>query len=269
MSIFHAIVLGILQGLTEFIPISSDGHLTLGEYFFGLHDNNITFNVLLHLGTLGVVLFVYKDFWLELLKKLFTDDKIEALKFISYIVVANIPTAIIGLLMKKFLEPYFTNLILCGFGFLFTALVLYFGFKNNSLTTKNTNIKAANKELTYWKVFLVGIAQGIAVLPGVSRSGSTIGLATYLKISPTVASTFSFLLSVPAILGATLLEALDGPLESIMQPQMIVGLITSFIVGFIGLKLTLYFLSTNKIRYFSYYLFLIGLVTAAIGLIRA
>lgn len=266
MDIFQAIILGIIQGLTEFIPISSDGHLTLGEHIFNLSGSNMTFNVLVHVGTLGVVLFVFKDFLIDLLKKLMSEDRNTSIKFISYIIVANIPTAIIGLLLKKYCEQYFSNLVLTGAGFLTTALILKFGFAKNNLTSKSTDIESANSELSYPKVFLIGVAQGIAVLPGVSRSGSTIGLAGYLGISPSVSSTFSFLLSVPAIMGATLLEALDNPMENIFQPPMLAGLISSFLVGFIGLKLTLYFLSTNKIKYFSYYLFIIGIITLLIGL---
>ncbi len=194
------ILFGILQGLTEFLPVSSSGHLSLFQYFSKDMQDNLSLNVAVHLGTLFTIIIYYRNEILKILKGLFQKEE-ESWKIFLYIVVASIPTGIIGLLMKKNAQWILTNPLVSALCLLLMGGVL---LSSQWIELKFEKQKAYG--LTYKKAFYIGLVQGIAVLPGISRSGTTIICGLYLGLSPANAAKFSFLVSLPALLGAGMLE---------------------------------------------------------------
>lgn len=246
-------LLGILQGLTEFLPISSSGHLIIGQHLLGISKPDISLEIILHLGTLLAV-FVYfrKQIW-ELIDALinFKDkEKHTSRLFSFYVIVAMIPTGIIGLLLKETLKANKNELHLVGTALLFTALLL---FISNIIQKK----QKTTKPLNFLKSIAIGIGQGIAVIPGLSRSGSTIATALMTGISKKQAAEFSFILSIPAILAATILE-LD---TSIMfTPSYLVGVLCSFVSGLLAIRFLMKLISKGRFHLFGYYCLIVGFI---------
>ena len=191
MTIIEAITLGIIQGLTEFLPISSSGHLVLSQVILGIQIPGNDFEVLLHIGTLCSILVVFNN---DIKNILFTLSSKETRRFILMIFVGTIPAVIIGLGFKDEIEKLFDNIIVVGFALLFTGITLISSFYFKNENKKNTIIKA----------FLIGIAQAIAIIPGISRSGITISVALFLGLDARQAAKFSFLLAIPVISGCLL-----------------------------------------------------------------
>ncbi|MEI7941669.1 MAG: undecaprenyl-diphosphate phosphatase [Candidatus Riflemargulisbacteria bacterium] len=244
-------ILGIVQGITEFLPISSSGHLVIGEKLLGISTPGLSLEIILHLGTLlAVLVFFHKQIW-KLIDSIINFKDIEKHKdrlFSLYIIVAMIPTGIIGLLIKKTLEANKNDLSLVGTGLIFTALIL---FVSNIIQKRQTT----EKPLTLIKSIFIGIGQGIAVIPGISRSGSTIATALMTGISRKEAAEFSFILSIPAILAATLVE-LD---TSIMfAPEYLIGMLCSFLAGLFTIKFLIKIISQGKFHLFGYYCLIVG-----------
>jgi len=250
MDIFQAIILGIVQGITEWLPISSKSHLIIIQLLFGLVQPAI-FDLLLHIGSLLVVIFVFwKDIW-ALIVGVFKGDK-KSLKYAAYLIIASIPVAIIGFVFKKQIELALSNMYILGFGFLFTALILFC-----SKFTFVKNVK--NKSLNFWNTLVIGISQALSVLPGVSRSGTTISTGIIIGADKKEVAKFSFLMFIPAILGATLLEIKDiGMITNI--PAMIIGVIVAMITGYFAIKLLMNIINKNKLWYFSIYCAILGII---------
>ena len=252
MDIFQAIILGIVQGITEWLPVSSSGHLVLFEYFFGL-SQPLIFDIMLHIGSLLVIILFFKKEILELIVGLFKWDK-EKLMIILMIIIASIPIALIGYFFKDAIELLFKDLRTVGFALLFTAALLFLSRYPSKKTGK----------LTIWKAFTIGIFQSIAILPGVSRSGSTISAGMMLGIKKEDAARFSFLIFIPAILGALVLNVSD--INSFSDPvPIIIGTLVSAIVGYFSLKLLMNIIKNNKFSWFSIYCLVLGLVVLAIA----
>ena len=244
-------LLGIVQGITEFLPISSSGHLVIGERLLGISSPGLSLEIILHLGTLlAVLVFFHKQIW-KLIDSIINFKDIEKHQdrlFSLYIIVAMIPTGIIGLLIKKIIESNKNDLHLIGTGLIFTALVL---FTSNLIQKKQKTVKP----LTLFRSILIGIGQGIAVIPGISRSGSTIATALATGISRKEAAEFSFILSIPAILAATVVE-LD---TSVMfTPNYLIGLLFSFLAGLFTIKFLIKVISQGKFHLFGYYCLIVG-----------
>lgn len=247
MTIIEAITLGIIQGLTEFLPISSSGHLVLSQVILGIQIPGNDFEVLLHIGTLCSILVVFNN---DIKNILFTLSSKETQKFILMIFVGTIPAVIIGLGFKDVIERLFDDIIVVGFALVFTGITLIGSFYFKSGNKKNTIIKA----------FLIGVAQAIAIIPGISRSGITISFALFLGLDTRQAAKFSFLLAIPVISGAGILMATDlRDGFSIDIYAAASGLITSFLVGMVALKWLLSWLEGGKFHYFGIYCFLIGI----------
>jgi len=247
MDIFQAIILGVVQGITEWLPISSKSHLIIIQQLFGLVQPAI-FDLILHIGSLIVVLFVFwKDIW-KLIKGVFTGDK-KSLKYFLYLIIASIPVAIIGFVFKTQIEAALSNMYILGFGFLFTALILF--------CSKFTFVK--KKSLNVWNSLIIGISQVLSVLPGISRSGTTISTGMILGVEKKEVAKFSFLMFIPAILGATLLEI--GSINTITNiPAMIIGTIFAMITGYVAIKVLMNIIEKNKFWYFSIYCFILGII---------
>ena len=266
MEYHQGIILGILQGLTEFLPVSSSGHLVLGQTFFGITQSQLTFDISVHVGTLLAVLVVYSSDILAMISSVFgffskavsfkpvahlvKEDK--NLQMAGLIVIGSIPTAIIGLVLKQFEHVLFTSEVLVGSMLILTGTILW--VSRNYYFTDTKKSRFGNK-----KAFFIGIIQGLAVIPGISRSGSTIAAGMFMGLDRHTAAKFSFLLSIPAILGAQVLSIKDMISSGlIIDPVTIYATIASFITGLIALKTLLTLVHSGKFHLFAPYCWLIG-----------
>jgi undecaprenyl-diphosphatase len=268
MNTFVAIVLGIVQGLTEFLPISSSGHLVIFQELFGMNDleeSHLLFDTLLHFGTLLSIFLVYNKDIYYLIKEFFgilTDiSKGEVnihaspyRKMIMLLITATIPTVIIGLLFKDMFDLMFKSIRVVGFTLLFTGFLLSISNKLISGSKDEANAKYSN-------AFIIGLFQGMAIMPGISRSGSTIVAGLLNGFKKEFAVKFSFLISIPAILGAAVLQIPDllrqGIDSTIIFPY-IAGTLAAAITGFIAIKFLINLLNKGKFYLFSYYCWGIG-----------
>ncbi len=250
VNIIQAIILGIVQGITEWLPISSSGHLVIFQHFFNL-DVPIFFDIMLHVATLLVIFVVfYKDI-LQMLKALLKlDFKSEHGKMNLFIIIGSIPTAIIGFVFHDLFESFFSNLTAVAIALLVTGFILY-----STKLVKNNNHK-----ITLIDSVLVGIAQGLAIIPGISRSGSTISIGMLLGIKKELVAKFSFLLAIPAIIGATLFEAKDFASIDINVIPLLFGMLSAFIVGYLSLKWLLNLIIKQKFHLFAYYCWTVGIL---------
>jgi undecaprenyl-diphosphatase len=254
LSTFEAIILGIIQGLTEFLPVSSSGHLALGQYFFGFENLNqyVLFDVVCHLGTLCSIFFVFHS---EIKEMLFKKRVI----FLQ-IVLATLFLFPMVFLIKE-IKLIFNQLQYLGFFFLITALLLYLGTRFGYEKT------ASQMEKSRWRDPLaIGLFQTLALLPGVSRSGATISAARLMGWETEKAINFSFLLAIPAILGATAIEFLqliihDTPKPDISVVTYLSGFLTSLFVGYFALLLLKRLADKKKFHYFVWYCGLLGILT--------
>lgn len=249
MSIFQAAFLGAIQGVCEFLPISSSGHLVLFQQLMGLQDGSQLFDVMLHLGTLlAVFIVLFKDIVLIL--------KHPTGKTMRLLIIATIPTVIIAVLFKKPLDAAFSTGRFLGISFIFTALLL--------LVAENYGGgKKRLKETKYTDAVKIGIFQGVALLPGVSRSGSTIAGSLLSGLDRNFAARFSFLMSIPAILGAVVLEGKDvisGGLNNVQWTPIAIGVAVAAVTGILSIKLMLRIIKKASLKGFSIYLFIIGLL---------
>ena len=269
MTILEAIVLGVLQGITEFIPVSSSGHLVLMQHFLGIKESQVFFDVMLHFGTLGAVIIVYYQLIRSLVRTGFstlfqadfyrhprlTISNTPDLRLICFLLLGSIPTGLIALLFKDSLEAIFSKPMVVAGMLIITGLIL-------QLSRLGQRRGGAETPLQAWHTPLIGIIQGLAIIPGISRSGSTISISLLLGLSPQVAAQYSFLLSIPAILGAVVLKLKDVGEITIDPAVIVAGTLTSFIVGYIALRFLLAMLNRGKFSVFSYYCFALGIVAA-------
>lgn len=259
MNYLEAIILGIVQGLTEFLPVSSSGHLELAKVIFG--DNSVpkeslTFTVVLHFATALSTLVIFRKDVIEIIKGLFQFKKNEEFMFSVKIIISMIPATIIGLMFEEELEAFFNgNVLLVGFMLLITGLLLFLADK-----AKNTN-----KNVSNLNAFIIGISQAIAMLPGISRSGATISSSVLLGVDRTKAARFSFLMVVPLILGKVAKDFMGGSISFSDENfgVMAAGFIASFIAGLLACNWMISLVKKSKLYYFSAYCFIVG--TIAIG----
>jgi len=247
MPIYVAIILGIVQGLTEFLPISSSGHLVLLEKIFGIKSNLIFLNVVLHLGTLfAVVVFYRKRLW-GYVKKPFQKD-------VGYLALATLPTVIIFLLFKSFIESSFDGEYLV-LGFLVTAVILI-------VCNWIISHKTIYKPFDYKTAIMMGVFQGLAIMPGISRSGSTITSGVVMGCEKQKVADFSFLMSIPIIIASLVFELfkLDSTSFTIGVVPLIFGFVFAFVFGLIAIKWMLKLIAKAQFYWFSIYLTLLSLV---------
>jgi len=262
MEVLQAIILGIIQGITEWLPISSSGHLVLAEHLLNL-SQPIIFDIFLHLGSLIVILIVFRKKIIDLIKGFFRWEK-EKVDFVLYLVIASIPIALVGFFLNDFIKSIFNEPSTVGYGLLFTSVLLFlsqFQITNKNKKTTNNESNKVNKDnpLNFINTAFMGIAQAFAILPGVSRSGSTISTGLMQSAKKEDVAFFSFMMFIPAILGASILEI--GNITSITDSgALLVGTLTTIIVGYLSLRLLLNIISRGKFHYFSYYCLVLGLV---------
>lgn len=270
MSIFKAIIMGIVQGAAEFLPVSSSGHLVIFGKLLGINEPNNTFEVLLHLGTLVAIFVVYhkdvKEMIIEffgmvrdLFKGEFNLDN-PYRKLVALIIVASIPTAILGFAFQDTFESLFGSILPVGIALLITGTLLY-------VSDKIREGKKDEKRTNFRNATVIGIVQGLAITPGISRSGSTIVAGLFLGLKREMAVRFSFLMSIPAVLGAVLLKGKDiieaGTATEGLFLQYGVGAAVAAIVGILSIKLLEKVVLNKKFHYFAYYCWAVGAI--AIG----
>lgn len=251
MNSFHAILLGVIQGLTEFIPVSSSGHLVITQYFLKIKEEQVLFNIILHIGTLIPIFII---FWQDI-KDMILFKK-EKRKETLYILLAIIPTGIIGILFEDFFENLFSNAYLTALMLIITGFILF-------ITEKIDSGAKEVEDLKFWQPLLVGLAQGGAIIPGISRSGTTIVASLFQGLNREAAARFSFLMSIPVIGGAGFLQFLNI-LESgefnLDLKIVLLGFFSAVISGYLAIKILLKVLKEKKLNYFSYYCWLVAVI---------
>ncbi|KKQ26449.1 MAG: Undecaprenyl-diphosphatase [Microgenomates group bacterium GW2011_GWC1_37_12b] len=247
MEIVNSAILGIVQGLTEFLPVSSSGHLVIFQKILpGFSQPGILFDVVLHFGTLVAVVIYFRK---KLVSLIFDN--------FWFLIIATIPAVIVGLLFDNIFEKLFASTLYVGFEFLVNAAMSYI-----ISVVKNRGVKINLKNS-----FLIGIAQAIAISPGISRSGSTIFAGSVLGIDKEKVAEFSFILSLPAVMGANLLQLLKyGGSSSINYGNYMVGLVFSFVFGLLAIKLVMEFIKKGRFKFFAVYSLVLGIIVIALSL---
>jgi undecaprenyl-diphosphatase len=243
----EAFILGIIQGLTEFLPISSTGHLYLGRNLFGLQEAGLMLDTMLHLGTLIAVIIFYKAEFIKIIRNPFS-------KLTFLLIIGTIPAVLIGLTFKDFFDEISKTGVTIGWEFLITGIFLWFAD-----SAKNGYKKMG--DITYKDAFIIGTFQAAAIFPAISRSGLTIVAALWRKLDRETAAYFSFLLSTPAIAGAVLLQFLDlmkGQGEEITFSALYVGIVSSAVFGYIAVKWMINFLKKHSLKSFAIYVWVLG-----------
>lgn len=262
MDSFDAIILGIIQGFTEFLPVSSSGHLELGKAILGdksVPEDSLLFTVVLHFATaLSTIVIFRKDIW-KIIRSLLKFNWNKETEFTVKIIISMIPAVIIGLLFETQLESFFVgNIAFVGTMLLITALLLWLADRS----------KITEKKVSYSNAFIIGIAQAIAMLPGISRSGATISTSVLLGNDKSKAARFSFLMVIPLIFGKIIKDLLGGELfiETIDITSLTLGFIAAFISGLIACTWMIKLVRQSKLTYFSIYCIIVGLIAIFIGL---
>lgn len=257
MNWIEALLLGILQGLTEFLPVSSSGHLEIGKALLGVNpENNLTFTIVVHGATVLSTIFVFRKDILELFTGLFRFQWNDSTKYISKIAISMIPIGIVGVFFKDEVEAIFNTdriLFLVGFMLLITASFLAFTFY----------AKQKDKEISFRDAFIIGIAQTFAILPGISRSGATIATGLLLKNKKAEVAKFSFLMVLVPIIGENILSLLNGSFTSQGNVEilpLVAGFIGAFLSGLLACSWMIKLVKKGKLIYFAIYCLIIGLI---------
>lgn len=265
LSWIQALILGIVQGLTEYLPVSSSGHLTILGTFFGMGGSeNLTFAIAVHAATvLSTIVVLWKEIW-TLLKGLFRFQWNDETKYLTKIFISMIPIGIVGLLLKDYVEAIFgSGLLVVGIMLFITALLLFFSFYAKPKQKENLSFKDS---------FIIGISQALAIFPGLSRSGTTISTGIILGNKKESVAKFSFLMVVIPILGETVLDLYKGgfsPEQSgISITNLSIGFLAAFISGTIACKWMLNIVKKGKLIYFAYYCIILGTIVIIYSLIE-
>lgn len=272
MTIFQGIILGLLQGVAEFLPISSSGHLAVVQRLFDLQDIPLLFDVFLHLATLlAVIIFFWKKIWYLLCvfcrwitRRSKQEDSSAHSTIIAFLIGTGV-TGVFGILLSDFISDISIKIICCGFIITAFLLLLSAWIEKKYFANKTSQSSEQNSENIYVKPIqglFIGLAQGFGVFPGISRSGSTIAGALLCGVNRKTAGEFSFLLSIPAILGAFLLEVKDiGQIgSSVGIAPIVAGCVAAFISGFVALFFLMKIICKGKLEWFSLYLIPLGIL---------
>jgi undecaprenyl-diphosphatase len=252
LTAIEAALLGLIQGLTEFLPVSSSGHLALGQVLLGIDTGDVTFEIIVHFGTVLAILTALRERVMLLILGCLRRDR-DAWHMVLLLGIGTIPAGLVGVLFKKTLETAFNSpLVVSGF-LIATGVILW-----------STRFAKGNRtRLTVWDAILIGSAQALAVLPGISRSGSTIGMGLWRGVDGREAATFSFLLSIPIIVGATVLEVrhlVAYPLSADALLTLVIGAFVAYGSGVFAIRWLLGLMGGGKLGRFAYYCWLVGLI---------
>lgn len=258
MHIFKLIILGIVQGLTEFLPISSSGHLVLAQHIFeGFHRSDVCLEVFLHMGTLLAVLVYFRRDIQQIFTDLFSKDEdscFHGKRWALFIILGSVPTALIGFLFEGWFKRMFTNVRAVCISLIITGLLLWV---SDRVKDKNKGIEG----MKIWDALGIGFVQGLAITPGISRSGFTITTGIFLGLDRDLAARFSFLLSIPALFGAFLFEFKDM-CEALTVNRMgyLIGGFWAAVVGYLSIVILLKMVVSKRLSPFAYYCWAVGLM---------
>jgi len=259
LEIFQAVILGLVQGLGEFLPISSSAHLVLVPWLFNWEDPGLTFDIALHIGTLlAVAIYFWRD-WSQLITKGVTNARSREGRLFWYLALATIPGAMIGLLLEEKAETIFRNPVLIAIMLIVLGIVLYWVDRKSAKKIEAENISLKTS-------FLIGLSQALAIIPGVSRSGITMTTGLFLGLTREGAARFSFLLSAPIIFGAAIVKLphiIANP--TVITTNFIVGMVVSFVSGIASIGFLLRYLQTKTFLPFAWYRFILGAVILAVA----
>jgi undecaprenyl-diphosphatase len=249
MSSLEVFILGIIQGLTEFLPISSTGHLLLGRHAFGLKEAGLFLDTMLHIGTLIAVVYYYRQ-------ELFSIVRRPLQKLTGLLLIGTLPAVVVGLSLEPYFERISDSGVTVGWEFLATGLILWFVDGKRSGTKQMPDI-------TYGDAFVIGSCQAVAIFPAISRSGLTIAGGLLRKLDRATAAYFSFLLSIPAISGAIVLQSrylFQGNVGSISLWALVVGTVGSAVAGYIAVKWMIGYMKRGSLKYFAVYVWILGII---------
>ena len=263
MSLLEAIILGIIQGLTEFLPVSSSGHIEIGAYLLDVQSSdNLLFAIIVHAATALSTIVIFRKDIIEIIKDLFKFEWNESTQFVAKVALSMIPVGIIGVLFEDKIEALFAgNIAFVAFMLLITGFLL----------TITYYTKDGTKKVTFGRAIIIGLAQAIAILPGISRSGTTIATSLYLGVEKSRATRFSFLMVLPPILGAALLKTLDFIKEpelaagDISGVALIAGFIAAFASGLLACQWMIRIVRQGKLIYFAVYCIIVALVVLSVA----
>jgi undecaprenyl-diphosphatase len=263
LSIRDACLLGVVQGLTEFLPVSSDGHLAVFQYFLTplAGEQRLAVTVALHIGTLASLLLYFRADFVEWARQLLDPRRDGYFRSWAWLIVlGTVPAAIVGLTVKSWIEAATDSLVIIGICFIFNGALLY-------AASTIRNAERHERDIRVLDAIIIGCWQALALLPGVSRSGTTISSAVYRRIRPDAATRFSFFLGAPAIAGAIVLEGKDvAALAPEMRLPLALGVATAFVTGLAAIGLLLRIVRKGKLQYFAYYCWAIGVLVTVAGL---
>ncbi len=278
MTLLQAFILGIVQGLTEFLPISSSGHLVIGQHLFGLRHADLAFDVSVHVGTLGAVVIFFRHDIRALLLALVrwrpstprpsttaNSTDIDA-RLAVLIILGSVPTALIGLAIKRYEASLFASPLIAGVMLIVTGVVLFLTRRPQVTAQIDPGSTRPMNAVRVRDSLLIGVVQGFAVMPGISRSGTTIAAGLFVGLAPQAAARFSFLLSVPAVAGAALLVLAEAQAQGQIQlAACLVGGLTALAVGYAALAILVYIIGRGKLFTFAPYCWIAGTAAIAVG----
>jgi undecaprenyl-diphosphatase len=278
MTLIQALILGIVQGLTEFLPISSSGHLVIGQHLFGLQHADLAFDVSVHLGTLGAVVIFFRSDILAILTALLRwrplgrgarpaqERPDPGVRLAMLVIMGSVPTALIGLTLKRFEETLFASPLIAGVMLLITGGVLFLTRGPQATARAHPESTRPLAAIRVRDSLLIGIVQGLAVMPGISRSGATIATGLFAGIEPQAAARFSFLLSIPAVAGAALLVLVEAAAQGQVDvTACLAGGLAALIVGYAALAFLVFIIKKGKLYTFAPYCWIVGLAAIALG----
>lgn len=266
MTVFHALVLGILQGLAEFLPISSSAHLALFPWFFGWPEAGLAFDVSLHVGTLVAVLLYFREEWVRLIAAFFSilrkrRVESESERRVVFLIIATIPGGIGGLLLADYAETIFRSPVLIASALMALGVILW-------IVDRYAPRSRSLGEMRWTDALLIGVAQVFALIPGVSRSGATITAGRADSFDRESAAVFSFLMSMPIILAAAVLEVPHALAENGLSLPLVVGVLASAVSGWLAIAVLLRFVTRNSYGIFAIYRVVLGIVVLAVVFAR-
>lgn len=253
MNTIQAFVLGAVQGLTEFLPVSSSGHLVIFQHLFMIKEPPLTFDVLVHMGTLLAVFVAFREDIIDILRKPFS-------RITYLLLVGIIPAGLAGFFLAPYIEQAFQSLLVVGVGLIFTGFIL----KYSEYVSKHSLQLKLSDQMSYRDALAIGCIQALAIVPGISRSGSTIAAGLMTGLDRDFAARYSFLLSIPVILGAGIFELKDVVEEGLVMAELInysVGFVAAAVFGYLAIRFVMNLVKEGKLSVFSYYVWFIGLIT--------
>lgn len=262
MDLIDSIILGIVQGLTEFLPVSSSGHLELGKALLGddsIPEDSLVFTVVLHFATALSTLIIFRKDIVTLITALLKFEWNEDTQFIVKIMISMLPAGFLGLVFESELEALFgNNIMLVGLMLIITAVLLFMADR----------AKKTTKKVGFWDAFIIGISQAVAMLPGISRSGATISTSVLLGNDKSKAARFSFLMVIPLIFGKIAKDLLSGDLSYTTENfgSLSAGFIAAFLAGLFACKLMIRLVKNSQLKYFAYYCFVVGVLAIILTL---